>query len=172
MDKRLGRFQWSHWLIVGVVLLALIFGGWYIFQPKGEQLDFSLSDIDDGVFHLNDFRGSVVLLDFMATWCSFCRASMPELIKLHEEFGEKVVLITISVDPSYDNEDKLRDWKNTWDVDWIHARDLADPPVSQLLSVKSVPTFVLLDMQGRIAFRHEGLTPETTLEREILTLIH
>ena len=133
--------------------------------------DFTLADLDGGVFRLSDHRGSVVLIDFMATWCGPCRASMPGLKALHEELGDRVVLISISVDPTHDTEPLLKDWKEGYEAGWIHARDLADPPVSQLYKVRGVPTLVFVGKQGKIRYTHVGLTSEETLREELLTLL-
>jgi thiol-disulfide isomerase/thioredoxin len=36
---------------------------------------------------LSDYRGKVLVLDFYATWCAPCRASIPRLIALQQQFG-------------------------------------------------------------------------------------
>jgi thiol-disulfide isomerase/thioredoxin len=90
--------------------------------------DFTLIDLDGNIFTLSDKTGQIVLLDFMATWCGPCQAAMPDLVKLYEEFGDKVVMISISVDPSFDTDEVLSGWRDQWGASWIHARDLADPP--------------------------------------------
>lgn len=160
-----------RWLDIAVVVAAIAFGGWYLLQPRGGMEDFTLTDIDGNTFSLSDFRGKVVLLDFMATWCGPCRASMPGLVTLHEGLGDRVEIISITVDPSYDSESTLRAWKANWGAEWIHARDLADPPVSQRYEVTGIPTYVIVDGKGVAKFRHVGLTPEATLREELLSLL-
>jgi cytochrome oxidase Cu insertion factor (SCO1/SenC/PrrC family) len=127
-------------------------------EHLGNAPDFNLIDLDGNSVKLSDFKGRVVLLDFMATWCGPCRTSMPGLIALHEEVGKDVLIISISVDPHYDTEERLRDWVNEWDAKWIHVRDLADPPLMQLYGVRGIPTYIIVDRNGDIAFRHVGLT--------------
>ncbi len=139
-------------------------------QPWGNAPDFTLIDLDGNSFKLSDFGGRVILLDFMATWCGPCRASMPALIALHEEMGEKVVMISIGVDPVYDSEERLREWMNEWGAEWIHARDLADPPLLQLYGVTGIPTYVIVDKNGDIAIRHVGFTSGARLMAELLYL--
>lgn len=160
-----------RWLIVISIVAAIVTGGWYLLRPKEGELNFTLSDINGNVFWLDDFKGQVVLLDFMATWCGPCQASMPGLKTLHEEFKERVVIISISVDPVFDTEQRLRDWMDSWDAQWVHAQDLADPPVSQLFGVTGIPTYVILDKNGHIRYRYVGLTSESTLRENLSTLL-
>lgn len=46
--------------------------------------DFSLKGMDDKTVSLKDLKGSVVILDFWATWCGPCVVSLPELDKLYQ----------------------------------------------------------------------------------------
>lgn len=159
------------WLLALLIMVAIIIGGWYSFQPKGNALDFSLSDIEGKTFHLSDFRGKVVLIDFMATWCPGCRASMSDLKAIWEKYKGKIVMISISVDPSRDTERILREWANYFNATWIHARDTANPPVSRLFGVKGIPTYVIIDKKGNVRYTHEGLTPEEVISEEISSLL-
>ncbi len=47
--------------------------------------DFSLETIDGTKVSLADLKGSVIVLDFWATWCGPCRASMPHVNKIYED---------------------------------------------------------------------------------------
>jgi cytochrome oxidase Cu insertion factor (SCO1/SenC/PrrC family) len=133
--------------------------------------DFTLIDLDGNIFTLSDKTGQIVLLDFMATWCGPCQAAMPDLVKLYEEFGDKVVMISISVDPSFDTDEVLSGWRDQWGASWIHARDLADPPAGQLYWVRAIPTYVIIDQFGNIQYRHIGSISLSVLRSELSALI-
>ncbi|CAN5523357.1 hypothetical protein BH10PLA1_BH10PLA1_14260 [soil metagenome] len=47
--------------------------------------DFTLVGMDDQKVSLKDLKGSVVILDFWATWCGPCRMSLPLLDKLYQD---------------------------------------------------------------------------------------
>lgn len=54
--------------------------------------DFSLPQLSDGeTVSAKDLKGSVVMLDFWASWCGPCMASMPDLNKLYAKYNEKGV---------------------------------------------------------------------------------
>jgi thiol-disulfide isomerase/thioredoxin len=50
--------------------------------------------IDDGVqtVSLNQYRGKIVVLNFWASWCSYCAAEWPSLEQLQQKFPNLVVL--------------------------------------------------------------------------------
>lgn len=157
-------------VIAAVIGVSLLGGGWYLMQIQGERMDFSIPDIDGNTVTLSDYRGEVVVLDFMATWCGPCKAAMPGLVSIYNDIGDQFVMISITVDPTSDTVPVLRDWMETYGATWIHVRDTADPPVTQQFEVSLIPTYVIIDRKGEIRFRH-GPVSELKLKTEILSLI-
>ena len=51
--------------------------------------DFTLKDMNDKPVTLSSLKGSVVLLDFWATWCGPCVGAMPHTDQLHRELSPK-----------------------------------------------------------------------------------
>lgn len=56
-----------------------------------EAVNLELQGLDGQSFRLSDFKGRVVVLDLWASWCPTCRAQIPNLIKLKQEFGGRAV---------------------------------------------------------------------------------
>ncbi|MEF9437754.1 MAG: redoxin domain-containing protein, partial [Candidatus Mariimomonas ferrooxydans] len=46
-------------------------------KPYKKAPHFTLSDLKGKNVSLSDFKGKVILIDFWATWCRFCRLSIP-----------------------------------------------------------------------------------------------
>lgn len=62
----------------------------------GQQVaDFELESFDGGKVKLSDFVGKPVFIDFWAGWCPFCVEEMPEIEKIHQEFGDKLTVLGI-----------------------------------------------------------------------------
>ena len=104
---------------------------------------------------LADLRGQVVLLNVWATWCVPCRKEVPELQELHEahaDAGLRVVGVTVDHRGA---EDQIREFMDrhgmTYDVWW-------DPDGSAIeeFGAAGVPLTVLIDRDGRVAWRHLG----------------
>src|SRR3954466_13647287 len=75
---------------------------------KKANLEFTLKDMHGAKVHLADFKGKVILVNFWATWCPPCKAELPGLIALHQQYKDKgLVILGISED---DEPETLRNF--------------------------------------------------------------
>jgi thiol-disulfide isomerase/thioredoxin len=103
-------------------------------------------------------RGHVVLLDVWATWCEPCRDALPvfdTLAKRYAERGLKVYALNVDEDtraiPPF-----LADTKVSLPVLLDANAEVAE----RVLRVRTMPTTVLIDRQGRVRYTHEGFDEE------------
>ena len=66
--------------------------------------NFQLLDMQGRLVALSDLRGKVMMVNFWATWCGPCRASIPHLQKLHDTYGKKG-LVVLSVTSAFVSPD-------------------------------------------------------------------
>jgi thiol-disulfide isomerase/thioredoxin len=153
-------------LILLGVIIAAVAGGWYLLQPEETVApDFSLTDLNGNIFRLSDFRGKVVVLDFMATWCGPCRLQIPHFKVVWEKYGSKIVLISIDVDPRESTE-VLRAFVQQFPyATWIWTRDTAN--LAEAYQVTAIPKTVIIDQKGYLMFTHTGVTDASILIQEI-----
>lgn len=164
-------------IILGIIIVATI-GVWYLMQQRGPDglapprtlaTDFSLTDLEETTFQLSDFRGKVIVIDFMATWCVGCMQQMPHLEVIREKYEDKIVLISIDVDPTESKESLSAFAQNFRYPNWIWARDTAN--LVQAYDVSSLPKMVIIDQDGYIRFTHIDVIPASTFIQVIDQLV-
>ncbi len=118
---------------------------------------------------LSDYKGKVVILDFWATWCGPCQASMPHLEKVYKQVKDKdVVVLAVCV---WDDKDAYDKWlvakkgvysfPTLFDKAGKGANDIAKTKYL----VNSIPTQYVIDKEGKVADYTIGyIASETFLE--------
>jgi thiol-disulfide isomerase/thioredoxin len=162
-------------LIIIILIIIVFMGGLYLFFGVGQEhpgvlaTDFSLISIDGNSFKLSDFKGKVVIIDFMATWCGPCRRQMPYYGTIWEKYGETIVIISIDIDPN-ESEQTLRNFSQDFPyATWIWAKDTFN--LSQPYQVIGIPTTIIIDRDGYIRYTHVGVTIDVTFIQEINQLL-
>jgi len=126
--------------------------------------DFSITTSEGEYIALEDLRGKVVLLDFWATWCPPCVASTPAFRSLYKRFQKEPSFVMIAI--SSDREaDKWREFIAKNQMVWPQYRD-RDSKVQRAFEVRSFPTYVLIDHEGIVRFRHSGFGSSGTTQIE------
>jgi peroxiredoxin/Tfp pilus assembly protein PilF len=109
--------------------------------------EFSAKDLHGEKVSLKDYAGKIVVLDFWATWCGPCRASVGDLKDLVKKYpADKLVLISISADKS---EAPWREFIRAKQMDWTHVFD-RDGQIAEDFNVHAFPTYMLIDGEGII----------------------
>jgi len=77
-------------------------------ESLGESIDFTLTTFNNEEFTLSNYKGKVVLLDFMGVGCLPCEMQMPELQKIKQEKGDDIVILSIDTYYSGESEQDVR----------------------------------------------------------------
>jgi thiol-disulfide isomerase/thioredoxin len=121
-----------------------------ILSPGKPAPSFSLTGIDGTTYQLSDFAGKLVYVDFWATWCRPCREQLPHFAKLKEIYaGKPVAFIAISVDDDRDAWVKMVTEQGMKGIQ-LHADRAWSSDVVKKYQVRAIPTFVLIDENGKI----------------------
>jgi len=182
--SRLDRHSLSF--VMGIMILSLAIGSSVNCKqqqdknaptaptPIGKKIemapDFTLKDSHGVNVKLSALRGKVVILDFWATWCGPCKATIPEMNKLYKKYQDKgVMILGISMD------------EDGWDVvNPFIAKIKFEYPVLLSESDKmkgyedrldALPTAIIIDKEGKIRNTFEGITNSDVFEREIEALL-
>ena len=116
-----------------------------------EVPDIVLPTPQGDMVSLSSTRGSVVLLDFWASWCAPCRMESPNLVKAYDAYHEKGFQIyQVSLDMT--KEAWMQGIKDDKLEKWIHVSDLKywNSSVVEQYRIESIPANYLLDINGRV----------------------
>ncbi len=153
-------------LAVLVVVAGLGAGSYFLFfnQIVTQAEDFTLVTINDVYFTLSDYRGKVVLIDFMYIDCDPCQQLMPHLVDIRSSFNDSLVMLTIDV-LTTDNKTDLQIFRDTYGATWYFARDTKG--IAENFAVTTLPKTVVIDQEGYITFAKAGFNTEIGLEEAI-----
>ena len=111
--------------------------------------DFNLKRIDGGELQLSSLRGKAVIVDFWDTWCPPCRAAMPHLQALSQEYSDDLVVVGIAL--GREGEAKVRKFAEDFGLTFDMVMFNNDPELmSGFGGVQSIPTTFLIDAEGVI----------------------
>ncbi|TRO54593.1 redoxin domain-containing protein, partial [Candidatus Bathyarchaeota archaeon] len=130
--------------------------------------EFSLTDIDGKTFHLSDYRGRVVILEFFTSWCGRCIDEIPHLKAVQTEYGTHIVILSISVEDD-DTNAVLQQFRDQYQIPWIVAKDTAG--LRGRYNITAYPTLYILDAEGYIRYRHVGPVEASALSNEVKEII-
>ena len=121
----------------------------------GTVLEMTGRRLDGAVDRLSAYHGRVVLLNFWATWCVPCIDVLPELRELVAELpADRFALLGISVDEELETVTAFRE---RHPMPWTNWHAGIDSDLTRAWAVRGFPTYVLVDDQGVILARGNGI---------------
>ena len=170
--ERPGLPRWVWWATVGAAVVALTGGvlAWRIkaAAPPAEAknplmldapkiavqaLDFTAVNLSGKTIKLTDYRGSVVVLNFWATWCVPCLEEMPALDRLNKTLsGRKFRVLAVDLQ---EPTEKVQEFAKTHRFSFDLLLDTAGE-ISSHYGVTRIPVTYVLDQRGVIISRAIG----------------
>ncbi len=114
--------------------------------------DFTAVLADGSTFTLSDHEGSVILLNFWATWCGPCVGEMPAFPRLVEKYGDDLTLIAVNLG---EDEETVKGFLEDRGYDFPVALD-PEEAVGALYPTDGIPYTVLIGRDGKVASIHLG----------------
>lgn len=126
--------------------------------------DIDGRDFDGKGLTLSELRGKVVLISFWGSWCGPCRDEVPEHVAMREALAAKGFEI-YSVNSGDGKEEAL----SFAEEFGIRYPIVVDDGISTAWRIAGFPTNVIVDREGRIAYRSQGWSPGAVArQREIV----
>ena len=139
---------------------------------EGEKLtpavDFNLTDQYGNTHTLSQYKGKTIFLNFWGTWCPPCRAEMPDIQKLYEEFdqeGEDALIILGVAAPNLGKEKSEDGIKTFLEENGYTYPVLMDTEAElfQTYGITSFPTTIMIDRDGNLFGYATGQLNEETM---------
>ncbi|MFL2983849.1 MAG: SCO family protein [Candidatus Neomarinimicrobiota bacterium] len=185
-----------YYFLLAIVVLAI--GANWVIDKANNSYDFPLlRPIPEFSFfnqygeHFsnNDFKHKITILDFIFTSCTGpCPIMSLNMFKLYKDFDdvEEVQFVSITVDPSIDNRDKLSEYAEIigvkderWQFLWSDINSIKDLKKNGfMLFSDNLPQghaikFVLIDYEGNIRQYYDGTddASQEVLRKDITKLV-
>jgi thiol-disulfide isomerase/thioredoxin len=131
-------------------------------DDREAPIELTGEDLEGNELDLADLRGKPVVVVVWGSWCPPCVAEAPDVVAAAEELGEKAEFVGID----------LRDGDPAQGLAFQRNYDLPYPSFYSpdgremlafegVLTPRSIPAFVVLDEEGRVAASINGRLPST-----------
>ena len=130
-------------------------------KPPSEVPGFNFRNEKGNIVSATDLQGKVVFINFWATWCPPCRAEMPALNDLYKQLHKDERFAFLFLNEDNDPAKAAA---------YLQSNGFAMPLLSISGGVPSeiysgsLPTTVVLNKEGQVVYKHEGLARYNTTE--------
>ena len=135
--------------------------------------NFDYENHAGGKTTLESLRGKYVYVDIWATWCGPCRAEIPSLKKMEEEFhGKNIEFVSVSVDADKDH-DKWKTFVTEKQLSGIQlfAGKTVLSEFIKTFNVNSIPRFILIDPNGNVVDADAARPSDPKLQEKLNSLL-
>lgn len=130
---------------------------------RAAPLEFTGEDLAGAELSLEGLRGKPVVVVVWGAWCPPCREEAPEVVAAAEDLGDEASFVGINIrDPGVANPQAF---VRRFDIPYpsfFSPDGKALLPFSGTLTAYTIPSFVVLDPDGRVAASIIGALPSTT----------
>ena len=137
-------------------------------SDQTEVVSFKTTSFDGSVIDTSKLRGSVVVVNFWASWCGPCKIEAADLEAVYKKYKDKgVSFIGIAID---DTETNARAFIEHYEVTYSNALDI-DNKLAIRYEMFIIPTTYVLDKESKRIFTHRGPISRRKLEGVIKSVL-
>ncbi len=140
-------------------------------KDPGESFRYSFPDLDGHLITNNDarFRGKVVLVNIMGSWCPNCHDETPFLVELYRKYHERgleIVALSFEEADQLKNPTRLRAFIKKYGIEYTvllgGEPDQAKDKLTQAVNWNAWPTTFILGRDGLVRAVHAGFPSSAT----------
>lgn len=123
-------------------------------EPVVSTISATFKDEKGAIIDVAQLKGKVLFINFWATWCHPCKAEMPSIQKLYDLFkdNDQIAFLLVEIDENVQGaNDFLKKEKLNLPIVYRHG------PIPEEWLSGAIPTTVILDKQGKMVGREEGM---------------
>ncbi|MGC2704728.1 MAG: TlpA disulfide reductase family protein, partial [Candidatus Acidiferrales bacterium] len=129
---------------------------------------FLVTDLNGNAVSTAAWKGKVVFINFWATWCPPCRAEIPVLIDLANRYKDRLQIVGVSLDD--DDPQDVKKFAEHFGINYPIV--MASPEiVAEYGGVPALPTLFVINTDGKVVQKHEGLYSPELYETEVRLLL-
>ncbi|MFP4556334.1 MAG: TlpA family protein disulfide reductase [Bacteroidales bacterium] len=128
---------------------------------------FELYSVDGELTSLKDFEGNYVYLNFCTTTSYTCLQEFSLLEGLHEKHGDRLKIVTISVDREVDD---LKSFVNQTEYSWTFLHYGNKPDIIKDFDIRAFPTYFLIGPDRKLLMS-PAPSPKEKFEVELFKLL-
>ena len=174
------------WWIVGILGLAsMVVGVYFLYRPlfngndhdhghddeqqaeiENAAPDFTVVDKNGNKVSLSEMRGKPVVVNFWATWCSYCLAEMPDLEEAYLEHGDDVVFMIVNATRGDETVAKASEYiaESGYTFPVYYDTQLS---AAGAYGLSSLPYTYFINADGSLAYTHRGMISPDVLEENV-----
>jgi thiol-disulfide isomerase/thioredoxin len=157
-----GRFLTRRRALQSGLLMAAPFPFLKAADRDEPPLHFVARTVEGDKVSSDSLKGKVVLIEFWATWCKYCKRDEPAVDSVTKDFESKG-LVVLAVDMG-EPKRKVKKYleENPRSPKIVLAEDTT---LAAICEAKAYPLYVLIDREGKVAGRQHGAAGEGALRR-------
>lgn len=138
----------------------------YLTLTGAHAADFKLKTLDGDSVALQSLRGSVVVLDFWATWCGPCRAEFPAIEKLRSEFAGAVRFYGVSDESPATVKKFIGEHRYEMPMLLDGNRE-----IHRRYGIRAIPALFVIDRESVVRHQFVGSRSESELRKTIRSVV-
>ncbi|MGH9520777.1 MAG: TlpA family protein disulfide reductase [Terriglobales bacterium] len=147
----------------------------YLFKDLQPAPALTVTTLEGKPLTLSSLRGQVVLLNFWATWCTFCRQEIPEFEHLQRQYAGKLQIVGLSVDATTpataaQTAAKVGHMARQMGINYPVAI-ASDTDQARFGDLSAIPVTWLIDANGKVEQKNHGANPYEVFNTEVRALL-